>query len=115
MLFHSYVDGKTDAEIKMLMENDGNGTCYGKENYQNVISEHENKYVLQIKPGGSATNVTPIKDCVELVSEAGNYQELRNKGGFSAKITAAKCNAGNITSAYAFLVIILVVVSSIVS
>ena len=97
------------------MENDGNGTCYGRDNYQNVISEHENKYVVQIKPGGSATNVIPIRDCVEFASEAGNYQELRNRGGFSAKITAAKCNAGNITSAYAFLGVILAVVSIIVS
>ena len=115
MFFYFYVDGKTDAEIKMMMENDGNGTCYGRENYQNVISEYENKYVVQIKPGGSATNVTPIRDCVEFASETGNYQELRNKGGLSAKITAAKCNAGNVTSAYAFLIVILVVVSSIVS
>ena len=97
------------------MENDGNGTCYGRETYHNVISEHENNYVMQIKPGGTATNVTPIRDCDEFDSQAGNYQELRNNGGYSAWTSAAKCNNGNIKAAYSFLIVVLVVVSNTVA
>ena len=67
------------------MINDGNGTCYDKTTYQTFVSQHEGKYVMQVKEGGSATDPKPISDCLAALREPAKFLELTNKGGYAAK------------------------------
>lgn len=99
----------------MIMENDGNGTCHDKTTYDNIITNHQKDYVIKVKPGGTATNVTPIRDCTEFILPPQNYQPLKNKGGYADMTNAANCNDSNINSSYGlFLVIFISVISFIV-
>ena len=99
----------------MQMKNDGNGTCYERASYQNVISENENNFVMQVKQGGTASKVTPIKDCIEIASRPQNYQQLKNKGGFAAMNSAAGCNDSTMTSSHGILIVILGLITKIIS
>ena len=96
------------------MENDGNGTCYERASFQNVISEHENSFVMQIKQGGTASKVTPINDCIEITSRPQNYQLLKNKGGFAAMNSGAGCNDSTITSSHGVLIVFLGLITRVV-
>ena len=93
----------------------GNGTCYERASYQNVISEHENNFVMQVKQGGTASKVTPINNCIEISSRPQNYQQLKNKGGFAAMKSGARCNDSTITSSHGVLIVILWLITKVVS
>ena len=93
----------------------GNGTCYERASYQNVISEHENNFVMQVKQGGTASKVTPINNCIEISSRPQNYQQLKNKGGFAAMKSGARCNDSTMTSSHGVLIVILWLITKVVS
>jgi len=107
-------NGRTEAEIKMIMENDGNGTCHDKTTYDNVITNHQKDYVIKVKTGGTAANVTPIRDCSEFISSTQNYQPLKNKGGYADMTNAANCNDSNINSSYGLLLVIFISIISVI-
>ena len=91
-LFYFLQEGKTEDQIKNDMINDGNGTCYDKTTYQTFMTQHENKYVMQVKDGGSATDPTSIRNCTPKFREPTKFQELKNKGGYAARDGgASKC------------------------
>ena len=86
------------------MLNDGNGTCYDKTTYQTFVSEHDDKYVLQVKEGGSAPNATRIGDCADIPSQPKTFQELKNKGGYAVRAGAHKCGASTIIISYSLII-----------
>ena len=98
----------------MIMENDGNGTCHDKTTYDNVITNHQKDYVVKVKLGGTATNVTSIRDCNEFISPQQNYQLLKNKGGYADMTNAANCNDSSINSSYGFFLVIFISISVII-
>ena len=98
----------------MIMENDGNGTCHDKTTYDNIITNHQKDYVVKVKPGGTATNVTPIRDCTEFTLPPQNYQPLQNKGGYADMTNAANCNDSNINSSYGLFLIIFISIISVI-
>ena len=93
LFFHFLKEGKTEQQIKDMMENDGNGTCYDKTRYQYFMNENQDKYVMQVKEGGSATDAVPISDCATVIRQPARFQELKNKGGYAAKGGTSKCDA----------------------
>ena len=98
----------------MIMENDGNGTCHDETTYDNIITNHQKDYVVKVKPGGTATNVTSIRDCTEFISPQQNYQPLKNKGGYADMNNAANCNDSNINSSYGLLLVIFISIISMI-
>ena len=90
------------------MINDGNGTCHDKTTYLSFISQHEDKYVLQVKEGGSAPNATQIGDCAyipgDLHSQPTKFQELKNSGGYGVRSAGLKCGASTIIVSYSLMI-----------
>ena len=70
------------------MFNEGNGTCHDKTTYEAFITQHQDKYVMQVKEHGSATNTKPIMDCTSVLREntmAKKYEEVKNQGGYAVR------------------------------
>ena len=70
------------------MFNEGNGTCHDKTTYEAFMTQHQDKYVMQVKEHGSATNTKPIMDCTSVFREntmANKYEEVKNQGGYTVR------------------------------
>ena len=78
------------------MENDGNGTCYDKTSYQDLVTQNQEKYVLKIKEGGSATKANQINDCASYLRQPKKLKQLKNMGGYASRSATSKCDASKI-------------------
>ena len=87
------------------MINDGNGTCYDKTTYRTFIAQHEDKYVMEVKEGGSATDTSPISACTSTHRELSKFQELENKGGYIAKESKSSSSTLNISNIILIMII----------
>ena len=94
--------------MKYGMLNDGNGTCYDKTTYQSFIARHQDKYVMQVREGGSDMEAKPISDCtIELQEKPLSIQELKRKGGYALKDGASKFASSKIVISAVFFIAML--------
>ena len=91
-----FQEDKTEQQIIDMMENDGNGTCYDKTSYQDFIAQNQEKYVLKIKEGGSATKANQINDCASYLRQPKKLKQLKNMGGYASRSATSKCDASKI-------------------
>ena len=78
------------------MENDGNGTCYDKTSYQAFVIQNQERYVLKVKEGGSATNANQINDCASYLRQPKELKQLKNMGGYASGSATSKCDASKV-------------------
>jgi len=95
---------------EVTFNNEGNETCRDKSTLKTFMSQNQNKYVMQVKEGGTATNAKPIMDCSSVLREgaiATKYQEVNNKAGYAVKSDTGSASGINKSAIMIFAVIVM--------
>ena len=70
------------------MFDDEVGTCYEKTTHQSFMTQHKDKYVMQVIEYGSDTNAKPTNNCTSVLREdsiTAKYQKLPKGGGYAVR------------------------------